>query len=115
MVFSLCFPSSCFKNSLTGIRAKNSDVLSLSMIDTDLYTCSANGWVQVRVRHLVRPLGHSRAATALVCPICVHGVVARARGYRPLIHHHKHIRVIIDAQGHNCEWARGVVLGHWRK
>ena len=31
------------------LYAQNSDVLSLSMIDTDLYTCSANGWVQVRL------------------------------------------------------------------
>ncbi|KAF8574208.1 Zn-dependent exopeptidase [Ramaria rubella] len=28
------------------LAQENSDVLSLSMIDTDLYTCSANGWVQ---------------------------------------------------------------------
>ncbi|KAF8516831.1 Zn-dependent exopeptidase [Hysterangium stoloniferum] len=28
------------------LAQENSDVLSMSMVDTDLYTCSANGWIQ---------------------------------------------------------------------
>ena len=71
---------------------QNSDVLSMSMVDTDLYTCSAKGWVQVCVcvfSFLTFPL-MPLLLQALVRSVHLHCIVACSCRDNPLVDRYKH-------------------------
>lgn len=70
---------------------QNVDILSLSMLHSDLYTCSANGEVQVRARRHPRTIGcktHTCMRIALVRVVQPNGFMARPLWHCSLLYRH---------------------------